>query len=147
LCLKTIPLFCGKINTPGLAYQTGDKSELGEYIDRLLTKAIIELAIKYQAGSIVLPSLKDIRESLDIELQTRAQEKIPNCLEAQKSYMKQYRLSIHQWSYDRLIQNIKAAAHCSRLSIEQGQQPVRGSPTEQAKDLAISAYSLRQRMS
>lgn len=121
----------------------GEESELGKYIDKLLTKAVIEIAKGYQAGSIVLPSLKDIRETIEIEIQTRAQEKIPNCQEAQKKYMKEYRMNIHQWSYNRLIENIAAAAHSNRIVIEQGQQPVKGCPTEQSKDLALSAYHLR----
>jgi len=128
-----------------MAYSSCKKeSELSQYIDKVLTKAIIKVAIEYQAGSIVLPSLKDITESIEIDLQTKAQEKIPNCLIAQKNYMKSCRKNIRKWSYNRLIGNITAVAHCNKLNVELGQQIVRGSPIEQAKDLAISAYSLRQ---
>ncbi|MEH2232586.1 MAG: type V CRISPR-associated protein Cas12k [Nostoc sp.] len=37
------------------------ESELGEYIDKLLAKRIVETAKSYQASCIVLPTLKDIR--------------------------------------------------------------------------------------
>ncbi|MGF1487352.1 MAG: hypothetical protein ACFBSE_09605 [Prochloraceae cyanobacterium] len=40
------------------------ESELGQCIDRLLAKAIIQLAITYKAASIVLPKLGDMREKV-----------------------------------------------------------------------------------
>ncbi|ACB53128.1 hypothetical protein cce_3780 [Crocosphaera subtropica ATCC 51142] len=75
--------------------QFGD-SELGQHIDRLLAKAIISIAQEYQAGSIVVPKLKDIREAIQSEIQTKAEAKIPNCIEAQAEYAKKYRIQVHQ---------------------------------------------------
>ena len=67
----------------GAPNQFGE-SNLGEYVDRLLAKVIIALAKTYQAGSIVLPKLKDVRESIQSEVQARAEQKCPELIEAQK---------------------------------------------------------------
>lgn len=119
------------------------ESELGQYIDRLLAKAIVEIAKTYQAGSIAVPKLKNIRESVQAEVQARAEQKIPNCLEAQAKYAKQYRVSVHQWSYGRLIESIQAQASKVGIVIEEGEQVIRGSPQHQAKELAINVYQAR----
>jgi hypothetical protein len=112
--------------------QFGD-SELGQYLDRLLAKSIVTLARTYQAGSIVLPKLDDMRELVQSEIQARAEQKIPGYIEAQEKYAKQYRVNVHQWSYGRLIDTIKAQASKASIVIEQGEQPIRGSPQEKAK--------------
>lgn len=125
------------------AYNQFGESELGEYVDRLLAKEIVTLAQTYQAGSIVLPKLGDMAELVEIEIQTRAEQKIPGYVEGQQKYAKQYRINVHQWSYGRLIENIQVQAAKIGISIEQGQQPVRGSPQEKAKEMAIAAYHSR----
>jgi IS605 OrfB family transposase len=123
--------------------QFGD-SQLGEHIDRLLAKEIVAIAQKYFAGSIVLPKLGDMREQVNSEIQAKAEQKCPECLEAQKKYAKQYRHSVHQWSYGRLIENIQSQAAKAGIAIEESKQPIRGSPQEKAKGLAITAYSSRK---
>ncbi|MFP3345520.1 hypothetical protein R0J87_23860, partial [Halomonas sp. SIMBA_159] len=79
-------------------------------IDRLLAKAIIDLAQTYHAGSIVIPYLEDMRELVQSEVQMRAEQKIPGTVEKQKEYAKQYRVQVHEWSYGRLIKSIRAKA-------------------------------------
>jgi len=122
--------------------QFGD-SELGQHIDRLLAKAIVAFARSQGAGSIVIPKLEDLREIVQSEIQTRAEEKVPGYLEGQKQYAKQYRIQVHQWSYGRLIDSLKSKATQQQIAIEEGKQPVRGSPTQQAKELALLAYRSR----
>ncbi|WP_347605997.1 hypothetical protein [Trichormus azollae] len=51
--------------------------------------------------------------------------------------------NVHQWSYGRLTQSIPSKAAQIGIVIEQGQQPVRGSPQDKAKELPISTYHLR----
>jgi transposase len=119
------------------------ESELGQYVDRLLALAIVAIAKTYQAGSIVLPKLGDIREIISSEVQARAEQKVPNYKEGQRKYAKQYRVSIHRWSYGRLIESIQSLAAKTGIAIESGQQPIRGSPQEKARDLALSAYNSR----
>ena len=125
------------------AFNQFGESELGEYVDRLLAKAIISLARTYRAGSIVLPKLKDVRESIQIEVQVRAEQKIPGCIEGQQKYAKQYRVNVHQWSYGRLMENIQSQSAKLCIAIEEGQQPVRGSPQEKAREMAIAVYNSR----
>jgi len=119
------------------------ESELGQYVDRLLAASIVTLAQIYQAGSIVLPQLGDMRELVQCEIQARAEQKILGYIEGQRNYAKQYRVNVHQWSYGRLIENIQVQAAKIGIAIEQGQQPVRGSPQEKAKEIAIAAYHSR----
>ena len=121
------------------------ESELGEYVDRLLAKAIVALAKTYQAGSIVVPKVGNMRELVQAEVQAKAEAKIPGYIEAQKKYAKQYRVNTHQWSYGRLIDNIQAQASKIGIVIEQGQQPIRGSPQDKAKEMALLAYQSRSK--
>jgi hypothetical protein len=78
-----------KAQSDGRFNQFGD-SQLGEYVDRLLAKAIITFAQTDRAGSIVLPKLGDMRELVQSEIQSRAEQKIPGYIEGQAKYAKQY---------------------------------------------------------
>ncbi|MDF0554444.1 type V CRISPR-associated protein Cas12k [Kamptonema sp. UHCC 0994] len=128
------------------AYNHFGESELGEYVDRLLAKEIVAIAQTYQASSIVLPKLGDMREIVQSEIQALAEQKCPEYLEGQRNYAKQYRVSIHQWSYGRLIECIKSQAAKIGIAIEEGQQPVRGSPQEKAREMAIASYQSRAKI-
>lgn len=126
----------------GAPNQFGE-SNLGEYVDRLLAKAIVTLSKTYRAGSIVLPKLGDVRETIQSEVQARAEQKCPELVEAQKSYAKQYRSSVHSWSYGRLIESIQSQAAQAGVIVEEGRQSLTGSPQEKAKKLAIDVYNSR----
>jgi hypothetical protein len=119
------------------------ESELGQYIDRLVAKSIIELAIVYQAGSIVLPVLSNIREIVESEIKARAEAKIPGCIEAQKKYAKEYRMSIHRWSHARLKDSIQAQASQRNIPVEIVEQPILIKPVEIAGEMAKIAYEKR----
>ncbi|MBD2242367.1 type V CRISPR-associated protein Cas12k [Nostoc sp. FACHB-888] len=119
------------------------ESELGEYIDRLLAKEIIAIAQTYSAGSIVLPKLDNMREQVQSEIQAKAEQK-SELLEVQKQYAKQYRVSVHQWSYGRLISIVQSQAAKTGIVIEESKHPIRGSPQEKAKELAMAAYYSRK---
>ena len=119
------------------------ESELGQYVDRLLAKAIVEMAIQYQVSSIVLPDLKNVREILNSEIQAKAEAKIPGCKKAQKRYAKEYRKNVNRWSYARLCDAIKLKAAQKNLAIECERQISNGTPEIQARDLALTAYNNR----
>ncbi|PHJ61566.1 hypothetical protein VF14_09195 [Nostoc linckia z18] len=119
------------------------ESELGQYVDRLLAQEIVAIAITYKAGSIVLPKLGDMREQVQSEVQAKAEQK-SDLIEVQQKYAKQYRVSVHQWSYGRLIANIESQSAKAGIFIEEAKQPIRGSPQEKAKELAIAAYDSRK---
>ncbi|BAQ60380.1 hypothetical protein GM3708_786 [Geminocystis sp. NIES-3708] len=116
---------------------TQQESELGQYLDRLLAQSIVSIAKQYQASTILLPNLKNIRDSIQAEIEAKAEAKIPNCKEAQKKYLKNYRINIHHWSYGRLIDSIQLQASKLDILIQEVKQPIRGSPQEKAKQMAI----------
>ncbi|MBW4560543.1 MAG: type V CRISPR-associated protein Cas12k [Mojavia pulchra JT2-VF2] len=119
------------------------ESALGQYVDRLLAKEIVAVAKTYGAGTIVVPKLSDMREIIQSEVQAKAENKIPGFVEGQKNYAKSYRISVHNWSYGRLIESINTQSAKVGIVIETGQQPTKGSPQEQARDLALFAYQYR----
>lgn len=121
------------------------ESNLGEYVDRLTAKAIVELAKQYQVSAIAVPKIEDMREIVQSEIKAKAEAKIPGYEEGQKKYAKQYRINIHNWSYSRLIENITTQASKLGIAIAQIKQPVRGSPTEKAKDMAIALYNKKNK--
>lgn len=59
-------------------------------MDRLLAKEIVAIAQKYQAGSIVLPKLGDMREIVQSEIQAIAAQKCPEYIEDQQKYAKHH---------------------------------------------------------
>ena len=75
------------------------------------------------------------------EVKAKAEAKIPGYEEGQKKYAKQYRINIHNWSYGRLIENITNQTNKSSIAIAEVKQPVRRSPTEKARDIAIAWYN------
>lgn len=119
------------------------ESELGQYVDRLLASAIVKLAQEYGAGSIAVPQLGNVREVIQSEIQAKAEAKCPEFLEGQKKYAKQYRSSIHRWSYGRLIENVRSQASKIGIVVEEGWQSIKSDPKEAAKELAIAVYKSR----
>jgi hypothetical protein len=99
--------------------------------------------MKYQAGSIVLPALTNIREIVESEIKAMAEAKIPGCIEAQKQYAKEYRMSMHRWGHARLKDNIQAQASQRNIPIEIVKQPILFKPVEIAGEMAKIAYEQR----
>ncbi|MEP0903725.1 type V CRISPR-associated protein Cas12k [Leptolyngbya subtilissima AS-A7] len=119
-------------------------SNVGEHVDRLLAKAVVVTAQQYGAGSIAIPKLDNIREILNAEIQAKAEQKAPGSIEGQKRYAKQYKSSIHKWSYGRLLDQIASKAVQNGLAIEAVKQPLQQNAGEMAKAVAIAAYESRQ---
>ena len=119
------------------------ESELGQYVDRLLAKSIVTIAKTFKSGSIAVPKLGNIREIVEAEIKAKAEEKCPGFVEGQRKYAKQYRTSVHRWSYGRLIESIRSQATKLGIVIEEAKQPLTGKSEEKAKDVAIAAYQAR----
>jgi hypothetical protein len=126
-----------------LSSRQSKDSKLAQYIDRLLAKAIVAIAKAYQAGSIVLPRLGDIQQSISSKVQARAEQKVPGYKKGQQEYAKPSLVKVHRWSYGRLIESIQRLAAKTGIAIEFQRQSIRGSPEEKAQDLALSAYNSR----
>ena len=138
---KTLSHFRHKAQKRSADNQKGE-SNLGEYVDRLIAKAIVELAKEYQVNAIALPKIDDMREIVQSEIKAKAEAKIPGYKEGQKKYAKQYRINIHNWSYGRLIENIATQASKLGITVKEVKQPVRGSPTQKAREMAIIGYKM-----
>jgi hypothetical protein len=123
------------------------ESDLGKHVDRLLAKAIVELAQVHQAGSIVVPDLAHIREIVEAEVKQRAADKVPDFVDGQRQYAKAYRTQVHQWSYGRLQDAIASKAGQCRITVETARQGCSDSPQEKAKDLGLLAYEKRLALS
>jgi IS605 OrfB family transposase len=131
-----------KNQTKGRSNQPSE-SELGQYVDRLLAKSIIKLAQQFQASCIVLPHTSHLREYLAAEIAAKAEQR-SDSKQVQDQYAKQYRISIHRWSYDRLLTTLCTQAEKAGIATERIFQPTQGTPQEKAKDVAIAAYHFRQ---
>jgi len=108
---------------------------LGDYLDRLIAARVTELAVRRQAIAIALPELQNIRESVESDIQARAEKKHPHHANLQAQYAKQYRREFHRWSFGRLEQYITEAAKQRGIAIYKGRQPKHGN--EQEKALAV----------
>lgn len=126
----------------GVNYHTKE-SDLSKYINRLIAKKIVEIAQYYRAGSVVLPKIGDIREIRESEIKAKAEKKFPGEKKLQQQYAKDYRCSIHRWSYAQLIQSIHDKASQAGIAIEFGTQPNYGTKQEKARDLAFYTYDCR----
>ncbi len=120
------------------------ESKQGEYVDRLLAKAIVEVASQYRASSIVLPDLRNIEEAAESEVRARAEQKFPGNQKLQDRYAKDYRASIHRWSYSRLAQCIQLKAEKAGIATEKVHQPHGHTPQEKARNLVLAAYKNRK---
>jgi hypothetical protein len=116
------------------------ESNLGEYLDRLIAKPIVELAQQYLVSAIAVPKMEEMREITQTEIKAKAEAKIPGYEEGQKKYALAYRINIHNWSYGRLIEGITTQANKLGIAIAEVKQPVRGSPFEKAQGMAILAH-------
>ncbi|WAS06668.1 type V CRISPR-associated protein Cas12k [Gloeomargaritales cyanobacterium VI4D9] len=119
------------------------EANLGIHVERLLVKAIIHFAQQHLAGSLCVPTLKDIRETIQSHLQCRAEERHPNSKELQHRYAKEYRINAHRWSYNRLLKLLNQQAKIAGLVVEQGVQSAGETALERALGVALSAYYQR----
>ncbi|ACK66984.1 conserved hypothetical protein [Rippkaea orientalis PCC 8801] len=114
------------------------EANLGLYLNRLLAKAILELAQQYQVSLIILPSLKNKRELIESEIRAKAELKYPGCKEKQDSYAKDYRTNVHQWSYQQLIKCIESKAAQIGIDTATGKQMNLETSQDQARNLVLN---------
>ena len=120
--------------------EQNSESGLGEYIDRLIAARLIQMAQKWGVGTIVLPTLANIRESVESDIQAKAERRYPHNKELQALYAKQYRAEFHRWSYARLLRYIKECAIQQGLAVRKGEQPKQGTEQQKALKVIQSAY-------
>lgn len=120
------------------------ESNKGKQIDRLLAKAILAVVQEFKAGSLALPQLTGLRESIQSEIEARAEQKHPGNRANQDEYKKQYKINVHRWSYARLTHSLGDRAGKIGVLIELGQQPYSGDLRHKAVQIALSAFLTRE---
>lgn len=125
---------------------TLSESNKGKYLDRLLARAIVEVVQEFKAGSLILPDSTGLRESLQSELEAKAEWEHPGDRAKQDEYEKKYKISVHRWSYRRLTQCINDRASKVGVPIEQRKQPAEGDFKDKAVQIAWSAYRLHKKV-
>jgi transposase len=123
--------------------QDNSDSNLGLYVDRLISSEIVELALKRKAGTIVIPHLKGIRESVESDIRAQAERRFPNEKERQKEYAKQYRVSFHCWSYARLSKCIRECAKREGIAVVERKQSAQGNLEQKAIAIALSSDNVK----
>jgi transposase len=77
-------------------------------------------------------------------VRVRAEQKFPGYKELQDRYAKDYRASIHRWSYNRLAESIQLKAQRAGIATEKVHQPHGDTPQEKARNLVLAAYENRK---
>jgi IS605 OrfB family transposase len=114
-------------------------SNLGLYVDRLIAAEIVEFALQRKAGTIVIPQLKGVRESVESDIRAQAERLFPNEKERQKEYAQHYRASFHRWSYARLSECIRECAKKEGITVVQRKQSSQGDLEQKAIAIALSS--------
>ncbi len=120
------------------------ESTQGEYLDRLLAKAVIQVAQEFKAASISLPPVNNSIEKNQSELEAYAEEEIPEDIVTQQQLTRKASVVIHKWSYNRLSGYIINNAAKLDIAVERGSLSSLGTPPQQAAETAISAYNSRK---
>ncbi|MBD1998465.1 hypothetical protein H6G00_17820 [Leptolyngbya sp. FACHB-541] len=126
----------------GQVVESNTESNLSQYLERLIAARIAQVALKWQASSVVIPDLEGMSEYIESAVQARAKQLFPNHREKQKNYAKQFRIEGHRWSYTMLTEFIRSRVLSEGISVKVGRQPVTGSLVDKSRKIALSAHSL-----
>ena len=138
-----IAIIAKKKNKQGQFRQPTESTQ-GEYLDRLLAKAVIQVAQEFNASSIVLPPIDRKIEKAQSELEAYAEEEIPEDIGTQKKLTSKTSVVIHKWSYNRLSGYLKSNAAKLDIAVETGSLQSFGTLVEQATAIAMSVYNSRK---
>ncbi|MBD1914996.1 MULTISPECIES: type V CRISPR-associated protein Cas12k [Cyanophyceae] len=125
-------------------YAPYKEDDLGTYLNQVLAKRVVDIALQFRVSSIVLPDTKGLRDKLEAQLRAKAASKIVGSVAAQKRYARTASLRLHHWSYNQLAESIKNRAAKLGIPVEIVPGLVSDSPQATARDIAFSAYYRRQ---
>lgn len=131
-----------KQNQQGQFHQPTESTQ-GEYINRILAKAVIKVAQEFNAASIALPPVDSSIEKIQSELEAYAEEEIPEDIGTQQNLTRKTSVVIHKWSYHQLSEYIRSNATKLDIAVERGYLSSLGTPPQQAAAIAMSAYNSR----
>jgi IS605 OrfB family transposase len=120
------------------------EADIGVYLDRLLAKQVIDIAVRYKVDSIALSNTVGLRDKLESQLRARAESQISSSVATQKQYAQSASQRIHHWSYKRLSDCIHSRAAKIGIPVETVPVTLLDTPQSTAGDLAMSAYHHRQ---
>jgi hypothetical protein len=132
-----------KHNQQGLFHQPTESTQ-GEYLNRLLAKAVIQVAQEFKAASIALPPIKNNIEKIQSNIEADFEEKLPEDVGTQKKLTRKTSVVIHKWSYHSLSKYIRSNAAKLDIAVETVCLLSPGTPPQQAAEIAISAYNSRK---
>ncbi|PSB33726.1 type V CRISPR-associated protein Cas12k [Stenomitos frigidus] len=121
-------------------YSHQTESGLGQQVDRLFAKGLVELAQAYKASTIVIPIKGGWRERLYSQLVARAKLKCNGNKQAMARYTKAHGERLHQWDYNRLSQAITDCAATHGIEVVLQKTVFETDVFQQAANLAIAAY-------
>lgn len=111
----------------------------GVHLDRVLAKAVVELAQEYNSGVIVLPKTSGLREIIQSGIEAMAEQKYPKDKSRQRQFLKEYRINVHNWDYLRLRRSIEERAGKVGIPMRVGCQSSQGDLPQKAQQVALSA--------
>ena len=111
----------------------------GVHLNRVLAKAVVELAQEYNAGVIVLPKTSGLREIIQSGIEAMAEQKYPKDKLRQRQFLKEYRINVHSWDYFRLRRAIEERAAKVGMPVRVGYQSSQGDLPQKAQQVALSA--------
>jgi hypothetical protein len=120
------------------------ESTQGEYLNRILAKAVIKVAQEFNASSIALPPIDNKIEKIQSELEAYAEEEIPEDIGTQQKLTRKTSVMMHKWSYHQLSEYIRSNAAKLDIAVERGYLSSLGTPPQQAVEIAMSAYNSRK---
>ncbi|MEP0899603.1 type V CRISPR-associated protein Cas12k [Leptolyngbya subtilissima AS-A7] len=125
-------------------YAPYQEANLGNYLNQVLAKRVVDAAYQAQVSAIVLPETRGLRDKLEAQLRAQAAIKIVGSVAAQKRYARAASLRLHHWSYNQLAELIKSKAAKLGIPVEVVPALVADNPQETARNVALSAYYRRQ---
>ncbi len=132
-----------KQNQQGQFHQPTESTQ-GEYLNRLLAKAVIQVAQEFKAASIALPPINNNIEKIQSKIAAQVEEELPEDVGTQKKLTCKASVVIHKWTYQHLSNCIRINATKLGIAVETSCLPSTGTPPLQAAEIAISAYNSRK---
>ncbi|QUY40675.1 type V CRISPR-associated protein Cas12k [Acaryochloris marina] len=126
-----------KKQSKGKVLRSQKIERLGIYADRVIARRLVDWAISHRVGTIVLPKVEGLKESIEANLQAKARIKFPHYKALQQRYAKSIRAKYPLWSFSRLIQSISECANRNGIEVKTVLPIETDDPAEQAVAMAL----------
>lgn len=123
-------------------FQQPTESTQGEYLNRLLAKAVIQIAQEFKAASIALPPIKNNIEKIQSKIEADVEKHLPEDVGTRKKITRKTSVVIHKWSYHSLLEYIKSNAAKLGIAIETVSLPSLGTHPSKLRKLRLVLTTL-----